>query len=109
MSLERIGVFIAVAIPAFLVVAWALFDAITAKRLSVGRKALWVAVIALTAHIGVLLYFLIRPLPEARRASRHGGSTRSATLLDLLERHDRHHLDDFTTQKQALFTGAGSA
>ena len=108
MSLERIGVFIAVALPAFIVVAYALVDVIAAKRLSAGRKALWVGVIVFTAHVGVLLYFLVRPLAESRKASRQGGSERSAALLDLLERHDRGQIDDFVARKQALFTRAGT-
>ena len=38
MSLERIIVFVAIALPAFFVVGYALFDAITTKRLSVAKK-----------------------------------------------------------------------
>ena len=103
MSLESIVTFVAITLPAFLVVGYALFDVITTKRLSVAKKVLWVAVIIVTIHIGVLFYLLFRPLPDRRQASQQGGSERSAEFLDLLERHDRDQVPDYTAQKQALF------
>lgn len=105
MSIERIMVFAALLVPAFLLFGFALYDVATTRRLSVARKVAWAVVIVGTLLIGTLAYFVVRPLPDRRRASHHGGSERSAEFLLLLEQEEGGAIDDasFGAEKRALF------
>lgn len=106
MSIERIMVFVALVVPAFLLVGFALYDVIITRRLSVARKVVWAVVIVGTLLIGTLVYFVVRPLPDRRRASHHGGSERSAEFLHLLGQKESGTIDDasFVAEKRALFS-----
>lgn len=105
MSTERILVFVALVVPALVLIGFALYDVVTTRRLSVARKVAWALVIVGTLFIGTLAYFVVRPLPNRRRASHHGGSERSAEFLHLLEQKERGAIDaaTFSTKKHAMF------
>jgi|GEM_PF-1459403 len=96
-ELDSIG-WIAIVVPLFLLFTASFVDLFRRKDLSVIRKVLWVAVILLTAYIGVALYFLLRPprTPEGKHDSATETRTKGIVdqLQDLKGAHEQGDIDD---------------
>jgi Phospholipase_D-nuclease N-terminal len=110
-----IATVVAIAIPLLLLLVVAVVDIVRRKDLTVVRKVLWIALIALTAYVGLAIYFIARP-PRAPEGKRYGSTEpRSSTVVDQLEhlRSDRRTgaLDDDTylvRKREILGLDAGS-
>lgn len=91
-------VWVAIFIPLILLFIASLVDLFRRSDLSVVRKLVWVAIILLTAFIGIALYYLVRPprTPVGKRSGTTKEHTKTIVdqLEDLRESHDRGELDD---------------
>lgn len=105
MSADSVIIVAVVALPAILLMGFALVDVVITDRLSTGAKIAWVAAIALTLLIGTFAYLVTRPLPDRRRTSPDGGSDASAALIALIQRKERDEIDaaDFRATVGQLF------
>lgn len=90
-----------VAVPAFLLVGFTVFDIVRSAYLSVGRKVLWLVLVVVLPVIGTLLYLLVRPFPDPSSAA----GERVTEILDLLDRRERGMLpeSEFTEVTARLF------
>jgi hypothetical protein len=77
---------IAVVVPLALLWFAVIIDLLKRDDLSVFRKALWAALVIFAAHIGVLLYFVFRPIPEPPGKSLSTTVDRSSMIVTNLER-----------------------
>lgn len=96
-----------VAVPAYLVIGFTIFDAVRRADLKTPRKVMWVAAAVLLPIFGTLLYLLNRPF----RDPGHGVSQvnpRTIQLVALLERHESGAIEDaeFAQAKQRIFQEA---
>ncbi len=75
----------------FLLWAASIADVFRRHDLSLVKKAAWVALIILTAHIGVAFYFAMRPIPPPYGKGVKHTIDRSSNLVKELERlHTAH-------------------
>ncbi len=72
---------IAVTVPLALLWVAVLVDLLRRKDLSLVRKAMWAAIVVFTIHIGVLLYFVFRPVPPPAGKRDHDEADRSSKIV----------------------------
>ena len=88
-------VWIAIAVPLTLLWLAVIVDLFRRKDLSVAKKWMWGAIVFFAVHVGVLAYFVLRPLPPAR--GKRGGTTseRASGIVAGLERlHEQRATGD---------------
>ena len=104
------GAFILIAIAVPLILLWAavFIDLFRRKDLSVIKKALWATLVIFSVHIGVVLYFIFRPVrpPEGKRL-RHREDRSSAIVTEIEQLHKSHDDraisdDDYLNAKREL-------
>ena len=103
---------IAIFVPLMLLWLAAFVDLFRRKDISVSRKALWAALIVLTAYIGIAIYFIARPIrePEGKRYGTTAPRTRG--IVDGIEglrvQHEDGSIDNDTyLTKKRLLLGLG--
>jgi len=104
------GTLLGFAIATSLLLLWAatLVDLFRRRDLTVVNKAVWAGVIIFTAHIGVAVYFAMRPIPPPYGKGAKHTVDRSSNLVKELERLHTEHgngtmTDDaYLAAKQAL-------
>lgn len=96
-----------VAVPAYLVIGFTIFDAARRSDLVASRKALWIAVAAIVPILGTLLYLLNRPFDDPGRGPA-SMNARTTNLTALLEQREAGAIDDdaFALAKRRIFAGA---
>ena len=101
-------VLIAVAVPLILLWAAVFIDLFRRKDLSVIKKALWATLVIFSVHIGVVIYFIFRPVrpPEGKRL-RHREDRSSAIVTEIEQLHKSHEVhaisdDDYLKAKREL-------
>jgi len=77
----RVAVFVPLALLWFAVIV----DLLRRNDLSAFRKALWATVVILTVHVGVVLYFVFRPVPQPPGKDLAASADRSSTIVTRLE------------------------
>ncbi len=82
---------IAIVVPLFLLWAAAFVDLVQRRDISISRKALWATLVVFTVHIGVLIYFIMRPVrtPHGKEVG-HSADRSSAIVGRLEQMHDLH-------------------
>lgn len=99
---------ITIAVPLALLWFAVIVDLFRRDDLSVFRKALWATLVILTVHIGVLLYFVFRPLPPPPGKDLAVSAERSSTIVTDLERLRNQHRagnisdDEYLSTKREL-------
>jgi len=82
---------IAIVVPLLLLWAATFIDLVRRQDISIFRKALWATLVVFTAHIGVLIYFILRPVrtPHGKDAG-HSADRSSMIVGKLEEMRDLH-------------------
>lgn len=99
---------IAITIPLIALWVAVLWDLFRRKDLPIGRKAVWVVVIILTAYIGIAIYFVVRPIPDPPGKSATHSVPRASAIVteleDLVRRNAAGELSEaeFTNTKRHL-------
>ncbi len=99
---------VAIAIPLIALWVAVLWDLYRRKDLSIGRKAVWAALIIVTAYVGIAIYFAVRPIPDPPgKSSTHTVARASAIvteLEDLVRRNTNGELSEseFSATKRQL-------
>jgi len=99
---------IAITVPLALLWVAVLVDLLRRKDLSVFRKAVWAAIVVFTIHIGVLLYFVLRPIPQPAGKRDSDEADRSSKIVTSIERLHKNHDageigdDDYLEAKREL-------
>ncbi len=97
---ETAGAMVAFAVIVPLALLWVavMIDLFKREDLSPLRKAMWATLAVFTAHIGVLLYFVFRPIPSPPGKGDRVSTARSSQIVDGLERlraaHRSGEIDD---------------
>ena len=82
---------IAITVPLALLWVAVIVDLLRRKDLGVGRKVMWLAIVVFTVHIGVLLYFVFRPIPPpAGKRARDKDEHASAIVSSIEQLHEEH-------------------
>ena len=94
-----------VAIPAYVVIGFTIFDAARRADLSIARKALWIGTAAVLPLLGTFLYLFNRPLRDPARSSAKP-SVRASSLMKLVQEHEAGLIgdDEFAAAKRRIFT-----
>ncbi len=90
---------LAIAISGTLFLLWAaaFIDLTRRHDLPIIKKALWASLVIFTGHVGVLIYFVLRPIrPPYGKGVRHSVD-RSSVLVSELERLHAQHTDGHLT------------
>jgi dolichyl-phosphate-mannose--protein O-mannosyl transferase len=90
-------VVIAITVPLFLLWLAVVVDLLRRKDLSIPKKIMWLAIVILMVHVGVLLYFIFRPVPPPsgkRDRDRTDRASAIVTSIELL--HADHEAGDIT-------------
>jgi len=88
---------IAVTVPLFLLWVVVIVDLLRRKDLSIWKKLMWLVIVVFTVHIGVVLYFIFRPVPPPsgkRERDRHDRASAIVTGIEVL--HVRHNEGDIS-------------
>ncbi len=100
----RIAIFVPLGLLWFAVI----IDLFRRHDLSTFHKALWATLVILTAHVGVVLYFVFRPVPQPPGKDLAISADRSSTIVTRLERlRDDHRAgkipdDEYLASKREL-------
>lgn len=88
---------IAIAVPLFLLWVAVIVDLLRRRDLSIGKKLMWLVIVVLTLHIGVLLYFVFRPIPPpAGKRARNKDDRASAIVTSIEVLHVQHEAGDIS-------------
>lgn len=92
--------FLGVTLPLILLEVAAFIDLYRRKELSLVRKLIWVAIVILTAYIGLVIYYAMRP-PAVPKGKEHGATDgRTARIVSGLDElrgdHSADRIDDET-------------
>ena len=89
---------IAVTVPLFLLWIAVIVDLLRRKDLSIGRRVMWLAIVIIGVHIGVLLYFIFRPIPPPSGKREHDKDERASAVVTRIEalhvQHDNGDISD---------------
>jgi len=90
-SVVRFLLGIAIFVPLALLWLAVIIDLLKRNELSVFRKALWATLVILTVHVGVVLYFVFRPVPQPPGKDLAVSADRSSAIVTRLEQlRDEH-------------------
>jgi hypothetical protein len=104
----EILVVIAIVVPLFLLWVAAFIDLFRRKDLGIGKKLMWGTIVVFSAHVGLLLYFVFRPVPPPsgkRLQDKHDRAFGIVTEIERLhEEHDTGDISDasYLTAKRTL-------
>ena len=88
---------IAMTVPLFLLWVAVIVDLLRRKDLSIGKKLMWLVIVVFTVHIGVLLYFIFRPIPPpSGKRERHKDERASAIVTTIEMLHVQHDAGDIS-------------
>jgi len=88
---------IAIAVPLFLLWIAAFIDLFRRKDLGIGKKLMWGAIVIFTAHVGLLLYFVFRPVPPPSGKRLQDRADRASGIVTAIEAlHAEHHAGDIS-------------
>lgn len=88
---------IAVTVPLFLLWVAVIVDLLRRKDLSLWKKLMWLVIVVLTIHIGVLLYFIFRPVPPPSGKREHNKDERASAIVTSIEAlHVQHSAGDIS-------------
>lgn len=88
---------IAVTVPLFLLWVAVIVDLLRRKDLSIGKKVMWLAIVVFAVHIGVLLYFIFRPIPPPSGKREHNKDERASAIVTRIEvLHTQHNDGDIS-------------
>jgi len=89
---------IAITVPLALLWLAVIVDLLRRKDLSVARKVLWGAIVVFFVHVGVLLYFIFRPIPPPAGKRARDENDRASGIVTSIEQlhaqHDAGAVDD---------------
>lgn len=84
-----------VGLPLVVAAMLAIVDVIRRSDLGTFRITIWIVALVLMQPVAVVVYVLVRPLPEDRKPSTDSdGSARAELLVEAAERHQRDEIDD---------------
>ncbi|MCL1588543.1 MAG: PLD nuclease N-terminal domain-containing protein [Actinomycetia bacterium] len=90
-------VVIAIVVPLFLLWVAAFIDLFRRKDLGIGKKLMWGAIVIFSAHVGLLLYFVFRPVPPPSGKRLRDKNDRASGIVTAIEDlHDDHDAGDIT-------------
>jgi len=101
-------VVIAIAVPLFLLWIAAFIDLFRRRDLGIGKKLMWGAIVIFSAHVGLLLYFVFRPVPPPSGKRPHDMTDRASGIVTEIEvlhaEHDAGDISDaaYLTAKRTL-------
>jgi uncharacterized membrane protein len=82
---------IAVTVPLLLLWVAVIVDLLRRRDLSVGKKLMWLAIVIVTIYVGVVLYFIFRPVPNpSGKREREKDERASAIVASIEVLHKRH-------------------
>jgi uncharacterized membrane protein len=88
---------IAVTVPLVLLWAAVIVDLLRRKDLSIGRKVMWLAIVVFTVYIGVVLYFIFRPVPPPSGKHEKDKDERASGIVTSIEvLHVQHAAGDIS-------------
>ena len=88
---------IAITVPLFLLWVAVIVDLLRRKDLSIGKKLMWFVIVVLTVHIGVVLYFIFRPIPPPSGKREHDKDERASAIVTSIELlHVQHSTGDIS-------------
>lgn len=86
---------IAIVVPLLLLWGAAFFDLYRRNDLTILHKALWATLVVITVHVGLLIYFVFRPVPTPPGKGIDDTADRSSSIVTQLEQlHDQHRRGD---------------
>jgi len=94
------GVLLVIAIGVPLALLWlaVIVDLLRRKDLSVWRKLMWGAIVVFAIHVGVLLYFIFRPIPPPAGKRERDRDERASAIVESIEhlhvQHDAGEISD---------------
>jgi hypothetical protein len=88
---------IAITIPLFLLWVAVIVDLLRRKDLSIGKKLMWLVIVVVTVYIGVVLYFIFRPVPPPSGKREHDKDDRASAIVAGIEvLHVQHDAGDIS-------------
>jgi hypothetical protein len=88
---------IAIVVPLFLLWIAAFIDLVRRKDLGIGKKLMWGVIVVFSAHVGVLLYFIFRPIPPPSGKRLLDRNDRASGIVTAIERlHTEHDAGDLS-------------
>ena len=96
-----------VAVPAYLLIGYTIFDIVRRPDLTSLRKALWTVGVVVVPVVGTFIYLLARPFHDPARTTRRGNE-RTNAIVALIEQHAVGSIsdDDFSASKRRVFDDA---
>jgi uncharacterized membrane protein len=88
---------IAITVPLFLLWVAVIVDLLRRKDLSIGKKLMWLVIVVVTVYIGVVLYFIFRPVPPPSGKREHDKDDRASAIVASIEvLHVQHDAGDIS-------------
>jgi uncharacterized membrane protein len=97
---ETAGVLLVIAVAVPLALLWlaVIVDLLRRKDLSIGKKLMWGAIVVFAIHVGVLLYFIFRPIPPPAGKRERDKDERASAIVENIEhlhvQHDAGNISD---------------
>ncbi|MEN8238924.1 MAG: hypothetical protein ABFR53_06955 [Actinomycetota bacterium] len=93
----RTLLWIALTVPLALLWVAVFVDLFRRKDLRFTRKAMWGAIVVFTIHIGVLVYFILRPIPPPHGKRARDTQDRASAIVESMEQlHTQHAAGDIS-------------
>jgi hypothetical protein len=88
---------IAIVVPLFLLWIAAFIDLFRRKDLGIGKKLMWGVIVVFSAHVGLLLYFVFRPIPPPSGKRLRDRTDRASGIVTSIERlHNERDAGDIS-------------
>jgi hypothetical protein len=88
---------IAITVPLVLLWVAVIVDLLRRKDLNIGKKVMWGAIVVVAVHVGVLLYFILRPIPApSGKRARDKDDRASAIVANIEVLHLQHGAGDIS-------------
>lgn len=99
---------IAITVPLILLWVAVMVDLLRRKDIGIGKKLMWAAIVVFSFHVGLLLYFVFRPVPPPSGKREHDRDERASAIVTSIEalhfQHDAGDISDdaYLTAKRQL-------
>jgi hypothetical protein len=88
---------IAITIPLILLWVAVIVDLLRRKDLSIVKKVMWLAIVVVTVYVGVVLYFIFRPIPPPSGKREHDEVDQASAIVASIEvLHLQHEVGDIS-------------
>ena len=99
-----------VAVPAYLLIGYTIFDIVRRPNFAIIRKGVWIIAVVILPVVGTFLYLLARPFEDPAHVTLRGND-RAHAIVDLLAQHASGSIsdDEFKSAKHRVFGDAVAA